>query len=298
MASKGKQFRELLKQPGILITPGVFDGYSTRLVEQAGFKMGAISGAGVSESRLGWADRGVMTFEVNLDNARRLADCCDKLLLRADADTGYGNAMNVHFVVRAFEKAGMAALMFEDQVWPKRCGHMRGKSCIPAEEMVQKVKAAVDARRDDDFVIVARTDAAGPLGVDEAIRRLNLYAEAGADCMYADALLSKEDIAKVAKGVPRPLIVNMGLGLRSRNTTPLMTPKELEAVGVKVVSYPRMLSTAALKGMMNALDVYKSEVMGKNLVVNRPDLCAGFEELNDLMGMKALDDIESKFVGG
>ena len=298
MQSKGKQFRELLKQPGILITPGVFDGYSTRLVEQAGFKMGAISGAGVSESRLGWADRGVMTFEVNLDNARRLADCCDKLLLRADADTGYGNAMNVHFVVRAFEKAGMAALMFEDQVWPKRCGHMRGKSCISAEEMVQKVKAAVDARVDDDFVIVARTDAAGPLGVDEAIHRLNLYAEAGADCMYADALMSKEDIAKVAKNVPKPLIVNMGLGLRSRNTTPLMTPKELEAVGVKVVSYPRMLSTAALKGMMNALDVYKSEVMGKNLVVNRPDLCAGFEELNDLMGMKALDDIERKFVGG
>ena len=298
MASKGAQFRTLLKEPGILITPGVFDGYSTRLVEAAGFKMGAISGAGVSESRLGWADRGVMTFEVNLDNARRLADCCDKLLLRADADTGYGNAMNVHFVVRAFEKAGMAALMFEDQVWPKRCGHMRGKSCIPADEMVQKVKAAVDARRDHDFVIVSRTDAAGPLGVNEAIDRLNKYAEAGADCMYADALMSKEDIAKVAKNVPRPLIVNMGLGLRSRNTTPLMTPKELEAVGVKVVSYPRMLSTAALKGMMNALDVYKSEVMGKNLVVNRPDLCAGFEELNELMGMKALDEIESKFVGG
>ena len=298
MASKGAQFRALLKEPGILITPGVFDGYSTRLVEQAGFKMGAISGAGVSESRLGWADRGVMTFEVNLDNARRLADCCDKLLLRADADTGYGNAMNVHFVVRAFENAGMAALMFEDQVWPKRCGHMRGKSCIPAEEMVQKVKAAVDARRDDDFVIISRTDAAGPLGVDEAIHRLNLYAEAGADCLYADALLSKEDIAKVAKNVPKPLIVNMGLGLRSRNTTPLMTPKELEAVGVKVASYPRMLSTAALKGMMNAMDVYKSEVMGKNLVVNRPDLCAGFEELNDLMGMKALDDIEQRFTGG
>jgi 2-methylisocitrate lyase-like PEP mutase family enzyme len=298
MASKGAQFRALLKEPGILITPGVFDGYSTRLVEAAGFKMGAISGAGVSESRLGWADRGVMTFEANLDNARRLADCCDKLLLRADADTGYGNAMNVHFVVRAFEKAGMAALMFEDQVWPKRCGHMRGKSCIPADEMVQKVKAAVDARRDDDFVIVSRTDAAGPLGVNEAIDRLNKYAEAGADCMYADALLSKEDIANVAKNVPKPLIVNMGLGLRSRNTTPLMTPKELEAVGVKVVSYPRMLSTAALKGMMNALDVYKSEVMGKNLVVNRPDLCAGFEELNELMGMKALDDIEAKFVGG
>jgi 2-methylisocitrate lyase-like PEP mutase family enzyme len=298
MASRGKQFRELLKQPGIIISPGVFDGYSTRLVEAAGFKLGAISGAGVSESRLGWADRGVMTFEVNLDTARRLVDCTETLLLRADADTGYGNAMNVHFVVRAFEGAGVAALMFEDQVWPKRCGHMRGKSCIPTAEMVQKVKAAVDARRDDDFVIVSRTDAAGPLGVDEAIDRLNQYAEAGADCMYADALLSKEDIAKVAKNVPKPLIVNMGLGLRSRNTTPLMTPKELEAVGVKVVSYPRMLSTAALKGMMNAMAVYKEDVMGKNLSVDRPDLCAGFEELNALMGMQRLDEIESKFVGG
>ena len=298
MPGNGAKFRALLKEPGIIISPGVYDGYSTRLVEAAGFKLGAISGAGVSESRLGWADRGVMTFEVNLDNARRLADCCDTLILRADADTGYGNAMNVHFVVRAFEGAGMAALMFEDQVWPKRCGHMRGKSCIPTAEMVQKVKAAVDARRDHDFVIVSRTDAAGPLGVDEAIDRLNQYAEAGADCLYADALLSKEDIAKVAKNVPKPLIVNMGLGLRSRNTTPLMTPKELEAVGVKVVSYPRMLSTAALKGMMNAMEVYKSDVMGKNLAVDRPDLCAGFEELNNLMGMKRLDEIERKFVGG
>ena len=298
MPGNGAKFRDLLKQPGILISPGVFDGYSTRLVEAAGFKIGAISGAGVSESRLGWADRGVMTFEVNLDTARRLADCCETLILRADADTGYGNAMNVHFVVRAFESAGMAALMFEDQVWPKRCGHMRGKACIPTSEMLQKVKAAVDARRDHDFVIVSRTDAAGPLGVNEAIDRLNQYAEAGADCMYADALLSREDIAKVAKNVPKPLIVNMGLGLRSRNTTPLMTPKELEAVGVKVVSYPRMLSTAALKGMMNAMDIYKSEVMGKNLSIDRPDLCAGFEELNNLMGMKRLDEIESKFVGG
>lgn len=298
MASRGKQFRELLSQPGILISPGVYDGYSVRLAAWSGFKTAAISGAGVSESRLGWADRGVMSFEVNLDNARRLADCSDDLLLRADADTGYGNAITVHFVVRAFEKAGMAALMFEDQVWPKRCGHMKGKSCIPAEEMVQKVKSAVDARRDDDFVIIARTDAAGPLGVDEAIRRLNLYAEAGADCMYADALLSKEDIAKVAKNVPKPLIVNMGLGLRSRSTTPLMTPKELEAVGVKVVSYPRMLSTAALKGMMNAMAVYKQEVMGNNRIVDRPDLCAGFDELNDLMGMKFLDEMEAKYIGG
>ena len=296
MASKGKQFKTLIQAPEILIQPGVYDGYTVRLVEQAGFKTAAISGAGVSESRMGWVDRGVMTFDENLANARHLADCTD-LILRADADTGYGNAMTVHFVVRAFEKAGMAALMFEDQVWPKRCGHMAGKSCIPAEEMVQKVKAAVDARRDPDFVIVSRTDAAGPHGVDEAIRRLNMYAEAGADVMYADALLSKEDIAKVAKSVPKPLIVNMGLGLRSRKTTPLMSPKQLQDIGVAAVSYPRLFSTAALRGMMNAMDVFKEDVVKHNRVVDRPDLLISFDELNDLMGMQQLDALERKFTG-
>jgi len=295
--SRGKQFKELMHAKEILIQPGVYDGYSVRLIEQAGFKTASISGAGVSESRMGWADRGVMTFEENLNNARRLADCSD-LLLRADADTGYGNAMTVHFVVRAFEKAGVAALMIEDQVWPKRCGHMAGKACIPAEEMVQKVKAAVDARRDNDFVIVSRTDAAGPHGVDEAIRRLNMYAEAGADVMYADALLSKEDIAKVAKSVPKPLIVNMGLGMRPRKTTPLMSPKQLQDIGVAGVSYPRLLTTAALRGMMNALAVFKDEVVGQNKVVDRTDLQVGFEELNDLMGMKFLDQLEEKYKGG
>ncbi len=294
MASRGKQFKELINKKEILIQPGVYDGYSVRLVERAGFKTAAISGAGVSESRMGWADRGVMTFDENLNNARRLADCSD-LLLRADADTGYGNAMTVHFVVRAFEKAGVAALMIEDQVWPKRCGHMAGKSCIPAEEMVQKVKAAVDARRDNDFVIVSRTDAAGPHGVDEAIRRLNLYAEAGADVMYADALLSKEDIEKVARNVPKPLIVNMGLGMRPRNTTPLMSPKQLQEIGVAAVTFPRLLSTAALRGMMNALDVFKSEVVDGNVVVDRADLQVSFGELNELMGMDFLDKLEQRY---
>jgi 2-methylisocitrate lyase-like PEP mutase family enzyme len=297
MASKGRQLKELINSPKILVTPGVYDGYSVRLTQKMGFKSGSITGAGTSESRLGWADRGVMGLDENVANARRLADCSD-LLLRADADTGYGNAMSVYFATRAFEKAGVAAVMFEDQVWPKRCGHMAGKSVIPAEEMVQKVKAACDARIDPDFIIISRTDAAGTHGVDEAIRRLNMYAEAGADCLYADALMSKADIAKVAKGVPKPLIVNMGLGMRTRKTTPLMTPKELEDIGVAVVSYPRLLTTAALKGMMNAMNVFKNEVMDKHQLVERTDLQVSFEELNDLMGMKELDEIERRYAGG
>ena len=296
MESKGARLKRLIDAKEILITPGIYDGFSARLVERAGFKTASISGAGTSESRLGWADRGIMGFEENLANARRIADCTE-LLLQADADTGYGNALNVYFVVRAFENAGMAAIMIEDQVWPKRCGHMAGKSVIPAEEMVQKIRAAADARRDPSFVIKARTDAAAPLGVDEAIRRLNLYAEAGADCLFADALLTREDIAKVAHGVTKPLSVNMGLGIRSRPTTPLISPRELQKMGVAQVSYPRLLSTAALKGMMNAMQVFKSELIEKNNVVDRPDLLVSFQELNDLMGLSALDELERRYAG-
>jgi len=297
MASKGAELEALIKAPEILITPGVYDGYSARLVEKAGFRSASISGAGASESRLGWADRGILGFEQNLDNARRIADCCD-LLLQADADTGYGNAMNVYFVTRAFEKAGMAAIMIEDQVWPKRCGHMKGKQVIPAEEMVQKIRAAVDARRDASFIIKARTDAVAPLGLDEAIRRLNLYAEAGADCLFADALLDADSIAKVARSVPKPLSVNMGLGIRSRPTTPLMTPKQLQKLGVAQISYPRLLSTAALMGMTKAMQVFKDEYLGKDQVVDRPDLQVGFDELNELMGLGFLDELEKRYTGG
>ncbi|HEV7391411.1 MAG TPA: isocitrate lyase/PEP mutase family protein [Burkholderiales bacterium] len=297
MPSKGQELKKLINAPEVVITPGVYDGFTARLIERAGFRTATISGAGTSESRLGWADRGIMGFEENLANARRIADCTD-LLLQADADTGYGNALNVYFVVKAFEKAGMAAVMIEDQVWPKRCGHMAGKSVIPAEEMVQKIKAAVDARSDSSFVIKARTDAATPLGVDEAIRRLEMYSEAGADCVFADALSSKADIEKVARTVKKPLSVNMGLGIRARKTTPLIPPKDLEKLGVAQISYPRLLSAASLKGMLNALDVFKSDVVQGNKAVDRPDLSVTFEELNDLMGMKVLDELERRYTGG
>jgi 2-methylisocitrate lyase-like PEP mutase family enzyme len=230
-----------------------------------------------------------------VEACRRLA-AFSNLLLQGDADTGYGNALNVYFTVRGFEDAGLAAVMIEDQVWPKRCGHMAGKAVIPAEEMVQKIKAAVEARRDPDFVIKARTDAAGPLGLDEAIRRLNLYAEAGADCLFADALLSAKDIERVAKSVPpHRLTVNMGLGIRSRPTTPLLTPKQLEEMGVAQVSYPRLLTTAALRGMLNAMQVLKDEVIDNNRVVDRPDLLASFDELNELMGFDTLQELEDRF---
>lgn len=295
MTSKGKQLRALINAPEILIAPGIYDGFTARLISKLGFKSVSVSGAAVSESRLGYPDRGIMGYSTNVETCRNLAFACPGLLLQGDADTGYGNEMNVYFTVRGFEDAGMAAVMFEDQVWPKRCGHMAGKNVIGADEMVRKIRAAVGARRDPDFVIKARTDAAGPLGVEEAIRRLNMYAEAGADLLFADALLTPEAIEKVARNVTKPLTVNMGLGIRSRPTTPLLTPRQLQDMGVAQVSYPRMLSTAALMGMKNAMAVFMEDLLEKNNLVDRPDLLVSFDELNSLMGMEELDQIEQAY---
>jgi 2-methylisocitrate lyase-like PEP mutase family enzyme len=293
-ASPGRRLRDLLAAPGILICPGIYDGFSARLVEQAGYKTAAISGAGVSETNLGWADVGIMGYEENVHASAALA-ACTTIPLSADGDTGYGNAMNVYFTVRGFERAGLACLMIEDQVSPKRCGHMAGKQVISAEEGVEKIRAAVEARRDPDFMIKARTDATAIHGVPEAIRRLNLYAEAGADLLFADALLSAEDIATVARNVSKPLSVNMGFGIRQRPTTPLLSARQLEDMGVKAVSYPRMLTAAAIQGMKNALTVLQQS-LEQGTVIDRPDLLVSFGELNDLMGLPQIKALEARFV--
>ncbi len=293
-ASAGRRFRDLLAAPGIVVCPGIFDGFSARLVEQMGFKSASISGAGLSEGNLGWADVGIMGYAENVRASAAIA-ACTALPLQADGDTGYGNAMNVYFTVQGFERAGIACLMIEDQTWPKRCGHMAGKQVISAEEAVEKIRAAVEARRDPDFVVKARTDATAIHGVGEAIRRLNLFAEAGADLLYADALLSAEDIATVARNVSKPLNVNMGFGIRQRPTTPLLSARQLEDMGVKVVSYPRMLTAAAIQGMKNALGVFKQS-LEQGRVIDQPDLLVSFGEINELMGIAKLKELEERFV--
>ncbi len=294
-ASPGRRLRELLAAPGILICPGIYDGFSARLVEQMGFTTAAISGAGVSESHLGWADVGIMGYQENLLASSAIA-ACTSLPLSADADTGYGNAMNVYFTVQGFERGGLACVMIEDQVSPKRCGHMEGKQVISAEEGVEKIRAASEARRDPDFMIKARTDATAIHGVSEAIRRLNLYAEAGADLLFADALLSADDIATVARNVVKPLSVNMGFGIRQRPTTPLLSARQLEDMGVKAVSYPRLLSAAAIQGMKNALAVLKDS-LDEGRVIDRPDLLVSFGELNTLMGLPQIEELKNRFIG-
>ena len=294
MKSHAQQLRALIEAPQILVMPGIFDGFSGRLVEKYAFKAGFITGSGLSETRLGLADVGLMGLEENLAACRSIAARCT-LPLIADGDTGYGNAVNVYHMVRAFEQAGVAGLMIEDQVWPKRCGHMKGKEVIPAEEMVEKIRAAAEARRDPAFVIKARTDAYGTHGLNEAIRRLNLYAEAGADLLFADAVLEEEDIATAARNLGKPMSVNMGFGIRSRSTTPLIPAKKLQALGVAAVIYPRLLTSCAIRGMTNGLDALR-EALDSEKVVDRTDLAVSFEELNDLVGLPELLELEQRFL--
>jgi 2-methylisocitrate lyase-like PEP mutase family enzyme len=294
--SKASALRELIYAPGILLMPGVFDCYSTRLVQASGFTAGFISGGGLSESRLGWSDFGLLGYEENLNASRNMV-ACTELPLLADADTGYGNAVNVHFTVRGFETAGVAGIMLEDQSWPKRCGHMSGKQVISSEEAAEKIKAAANARQDPDFVIKARTDALATHGLAEVIRRLNLYAEAGADLLFADALLDVADISTVVNSVTKPVCVNMGFGIRPRSTTPLLSARQLEDLGVAVVIYPRLLTAAALQGMTNAVDALKESLKLTQATI-RPDLLFSFEQINALTGFDALRELEKKYVPG
>jgi 2-methylisocitrate lyase-like PEP mutase family enzyme len=283
----------LIQAPDLLVMPGIFDGFSARLVAQTGFAAGFISGAGLSETLLGWSDVGLLGFELNLAAVTRLVACCPVPVL-ADADTGYGNAVNVYHTTRAFEQAGVAGLMIEDQTWPKRCGHMQGKDVIPAEEMVEKVHAMGDARRDPAFVLMARTDAFATHGLEEVLRRLTLYAEAGADLLFADALVSEADIATVARHIPKPLCVNMGFGIRARATTPLIAPMQLQALGVAVVIYPRLLTACAVQGMQQGIAALR-EAMQCPTVLERPELAVSFEDLNALVGFAELQAWERRY---
>ena len=282
MATPAKRLRDLINAPAILPLPGVFDGFSMHLVERAGYGAAFITGSGISESRLGQPDVGLMGLEENVAACRALV-ACSTIPLLADGDTGYGNAVNVWHTVRAFERAGVAGLMLEDQVWPKRCGHMKGKEVISADEMAQKIRAAADARVDPDFVIESRTDVLATHGVQEAIHRLNLYGEAGADLLFADAATSIDDIRNIARNVSKPLSVNMGFGIRQRSTTPLLSAAQLQDLGVAVVIYPRTLTACAIRGMQTGLSLLK-ESLDSGQVVDRPEALVSFEELNELIG--------------
>jgi len=241
------ELRTLLKQPGLIRAPGVFDGLSAHLVRSAGFPVAYLTGAGVSVSGYGLPDIGLVTGSEMADRAAMIVQASG-LPVIADADTGYGSALNVARTVRAYERAGVAAIQFEDQVFPKRCGHLAGKEVISAKEFTGKLRAALDTRQ-ADTVIIARTDARAPAGIDEAIDRANKYADEGADVIFVEAPESGEEIERVAAEVSAPLLFNVVPGGRS----PVISETDLERLGFRIAIYPAALLGAATAAMTSAL---------------------------------------------
>ena len=251
-STKRKALRTLLAAGRLAAVPGAWNALSARLVEEAGFPAVYMTGSGVATTLLGKPDVGLLTMGEMTTMAHYLAEAASIPVI-SDADTGYGNAINVIRTVQEFEAAGVAAIHLEDQVNPKRCGHIQGKELVPCEEMEGKLRAAADARRDTGLVLIARTDARGPAGLDEAIERANRYREAGADMTFPDALLSEEEYEAFARAVPGPKMMNMG-GYAARRTTPKMPLGLLERFGFNVAVFPLAMLRAGARAERDFLE--------------------------------------------
>lgn len=270
-----------------LVLPGCYDALGARLIEQAGFGGVYMTGFGSTASLLGRPDVGLLGMSEMVDNARRIASAVDLPVL-ADADTGYGNAINVIRTVQEYERAGVAGVHVEDQVLPKKCGHMENKQVIDAGEMVGKVRAAVSARRRDDFVVVARTDARAPHGLDEALRRGSACVEAGADVLFVEALLDHDEIARVAEEFADvPLVFNWAEG----GKTPPLTYDEIAGLGYAVIIAPIGMLLAATAAMQRLL----AQLRQDGTPAAFADELLPFGEFTDLIGLPEVTRLESEF---
>jgi carboxyvinyl-carboxyphosphonate phosphorylmutase len=286
-ATSAARLRALLTGPEIVQAPGAYDALSARIVEAAGFPVVYMTGFGSSAGLLGRPDVGLLSAAEMVENARRMAAAITVPLI-ADADTGYGNPLNVMRTVEMYEAAGVAGIHVEDQVAPKRCGHMEGKQVVPAEEMVQKLRAAVRARRDHDFVVIARTDARAVLGLEEALRRARLYSEAGADVLFVEAPESEEECAAIARAFPEtPLLFNWA----DSGKTPPMPLQRLRALGYRLVIYPISTLLAATHAMQQVVYTIAREGTPQNYS-NR---MLTFGEFNEFIGLPAVRALEQEF---
>lgn len=274
--SHATRIHELLDREGTLVFPGVYDALGAKLVERAGFPLTFISGYSVAASQLGLPDFGLLTQTEMVAVAKRVCNAV-AIPVIIDADTGYGNALNVIRTVDDLIDAGAAGMFLEDQVWPKRCGHMRGKRVIPAEEHVQKLRAAVDARRGRDFFIVARTDARQVHGLAEAIRRCRLYKEAGADALFVEAPQSREELARIAGELPGPLVANMLEG----GVTPLLDRDELRSLGFHLAVCPLTALYGAAKVMQELFGLLRAAGTTRTAL----DRLLTFKEFHDVIGL-------------
>lgn len=303
--AKRRALRDRLESGKLLVAPGAHNGLSARLVQDAGYEAVYMTGSGVANTLTGGPDVGLLTLTEMTMMARFVAQAVDIPVI-SDADTGYGNAINVIRTVREYELAGVAAIHIEDQVNPKRCGSVAGKEVIPVEEASGKIRAAAEARTDPDFMIVARTDARGAAGFEEAVLRGQRYHEAGADMIFPDALLSAEEYETFAREVPGLKMFNMG-GYAKKRTTPKLPLDEVEGMGYALCILPLLALRAGVQSMIDTLDAFKREGIAYELkqidaFADRP--VENWYEFTGIGGIRALEEkylpadaVERKYEG-
>ena len=281
------RLRRLLAQPGCVMAPGAADAFTARMIARAGFDAIHMTGFGTSIGRLGMPDIGLLTAGEMIDNASRIYDASG-LCIVADADTGYGNAMNVRRTVRDYEKAGVAALHLEDQVAPKRCGHLAGKRVIPAQQMVGKIKAACDARHDDDLVIVARTDVLAIEGMEAAFERSRQYREAGADMIFVDAPVGMAQMHAIARGLEGiPLFANIA----ASGKTPDIPARELGEMGFKIAIYANFAILSAIP----AIEKMLGELKSRGTLLHIASTLATTEHIAKIAGVEEYQSLERRY---
>lgn len=286
MNKRSARLKERLQQSKILIAPGAPDALVAKIIEKNGFEAVYLTGAGVSYTTLGLPDMGFITMSEMVQKAASIVEAVDIPVI-SDADTGYGNPLNVIRTVKEFERAGVSAIQLEDQVFPKRCGHLAGKEIIPQEEMVIKIKAAVDTRVDPNFQIIARTDALAVRGLVEAIERSIAYQEAGADILFVEAPQSVAEMKKITSSFSVPLVANMVEG----GKTPLLTAQELEEIGYDLVIFPG----AAVRVIAKAVADLMQEIKNKGTTKHYTNNMYLFERLNNLVDRERVRVWEEKY---
>jgi carboxyvinyl-carboxyphosphonate phosphorylmutase len=281
-----RTLRALVEKKQGLVVPGAYDGISARLVQQAGFPAVYMTGYGTAASRLGLPDLGFAGLAEMADHARNIAAVIDVPLI-ADADTGYGNALNVRRTVQTYEAAGVAALHIEDQITPKRCGHLSGHQVIPRGEFAGKIRAAIDARRDPDLLIIARTDGISAVGLDEALRRGEAAAEAGADVLFIEAPRDEAQVERVARAFDTPLLYNYAPGGRS----PLLPFRQLRELGYAII----LLPVDTLLVGVQAIRAFLAEAKTRDDVLSLRDRYMNFRDFNELIGVTAQLELAERY---
>ncbi|HVG04949.1 MAG TPA: isocitrate lyase/PEP mutase family protein [Burkholderiaceae bacterium] len=286
MPERKRSLKTRLSKPGLIVAPGVFDMVSLRLADAFGFDALYMSGFGTVASHLGLPDAGLATYSDMLERVTAMAAMARTPLI-ADADTGYGGLLNLRHTVRGYEAAGAAALQIEDQEFPKKCGHTPGRRVIATSDMVAKIRVAIDSRSSPEFLVIARTDARSALGLDEALRRAEAYARAGADVLFVESPESVDEMRRIGSSIDLPLVANMV----ERGRTPVLTRAELESIGYKIAIFPVSALLASVRAMNGVYQALK--VTGSTAGIDVP--LHDFAELTKLMGFEDIWAFEKRY---